>query len=155
MQRIHKVITLVTGIIPSRVEKVLSNPSEEVAADLGNAAIRRGQAEQGIRPCAVGWQKWRRSVSDVVMCWKTGEQGQTCGKTVGPRRVLLQCGVGEGKMRDCHAGSQPQSLAEMLIPWRQIFLDTCWGWSQTVKPRNRLERWWSRSDGRDQQATQG
>ncbi|XDA89227.1 hypothetical protein R6Z07F_018862 [Ovis aries] len=60
------------GIIPSRVEKVLSNPSEEVAADLGNAAIRRGQAEQGIRPCAVGWQKWRRSVSDVVMCWKTG-----------------------------------------------------------------------------------
>lgn len=74
MQRIHKLITLVTGIIPSRVEKVLSNPSEEVAADLGNAAIRRGQAEQGIRPCAVGWQKWRRSVSDV-MCWKTGEQG--------------------------------------------------------------------------------
>lgn len=100
MQRIHKLITLVAGISPSRVEKVLSNPSEEVAADLGNAAIRRGQAEQSIRPCAVGWQKWRCSVSDVVMCWKTGEQGRTCGKTVESRRVLLRWGVrgdAEGK----------------------------------------------------------
>ena len=132
---------------PSRVEKVRSNPSEEVAADLGNAALQRGQAEQSIRPHAVGWQKWRCSVSDVVMCWKTGEQGRTCGKTVGSRRVLLRCGGGgqrwKEKMRDCQAGSQPQSLAEMPTPWCQIFLGTCWGWSQRVKPRTRPERWWS------------
>ncbi|KAM7228382.1 hypothetical protein CapIbe_020836 [Capra ibex] len=74
-QRTATDIELNSGIIPSRVEKVPSNPSEKVAADLGNAAIRRGQAEQGIRPCAVGWQKWRRSVSDVVMCWKS----EACG----------------------------------------------------------------------------
>lgn len=94
MHRIHKLITLFAGIIPSGVEKVVSNPSEEVAADLGDAVIRWGQAEQGIRPCAVGWHKWRRSVNDVVMCWKTGEQGRTCGKTVGSRRALLRCRVG-------------------------------------------------------------
>lgn len=116
MQRIHKVITLVTGIIPSRVEKVLSNPSEEVAADLGNAKYLAGQVQSKASGHVPGWQKWRRLVSDVVMC--AGKQVSR-DKHVENRTqegTVAMWGVGEGKMRDCHAGSQPQSLAEMLIP---------------------------------------
>lgn len=100
---------------------------EDVAADLRNVAVPRGQAGRGVwvrLSAPAGWKKSKISGREVLVCWRAGQQDRADGSAVGSRKApeaRRQDNVNRERATDCWGWVPAPKLSQEANSLRQGF----------------------------------